>query len=60
MANYRVIFIKKASEEEKDEVLGTVYVDDSGSDRQLSLVGKAFRIAPPICLLADKTITERV
>lgn len=60
-ASYKVTFYKKASEEEsKDEFLGQVVVDDIGVSQNFTLVAKAFRLATSNCLLADKTITERV
>lgn len=58
MREYRVSFFKKG--EEKDEHLGSVIVDEVGISQNLTLVAKAFRQASPVCLLADKTITERI
>lgn len=63
MPNYRVTFYKKADQnkdDQKDEYLGTIVVDDFGLENGTSIVGKAFRQASPNCLMADKTITERV
>jgi hypothetical protein len=55
---YRVTFFKKG--DEKDECLGFIILDDSGTSRDFTLLAKAFRLAPSNYLYADKTITERV
>lgn len=49
-----------SDDDKKDEFLGFVILNDYGVDNTLSIVGKAFRQASPICLIADRTITERV
>lgn len=63
MVNYKVSFFKQASKDDdkkQDEYLGSVTVDDIGVSNTLTIVAKAFRQAPSICLMSDKTITERV
>ncbi len=69
MRNYRVRFFKLSREQNEkgktvvsgQELLGTVYVDDYNLDeRQMTLAAKAFRIAPPICQIADKIVVEQV
>lgn len=42
------------------EFLGSVTVDDSGTDRGMTLQAKAFRVASPVCQLADRTETIQV
>ncbi len=60
--NYRVTFIKKAdpSKDQKDENLGWVFVDDTGTSESFTLASKAFRHCPHNMLVADKLIFEQV
>lgn len=58
--NFRVSFIKKATEEGKDELLGIITLDDYGTSDSFTLLAKAFRQAPANYFMADKTITERI
>lgn len=58
MREYRVSFYKKG--DEKDEFLGFIILDDNGTSRNFTLLAKAFRLCQEVCLLADKTVTERV
>lgn len=69
MRNYRVRFFKLSREQDEkgkfvttgQELLGTVFVDDYNLDeRQMTLAAKAFRIAPPVCQIADKVVVEQV
>ena len=56
---FRVTFLR-ISEDGSTEFLGNVQVDDSGTSRHLTLLAKAFRVCAPVCLNANKTITEKL
>jgi hypothetical protein len=52
--NYLVKFYRKAERYgERDTHLGSIEMDDIGIGPELSLMAKAFRQAPPRCLLAN-------
>ena len=64
MQNYRIEFYKTNKDDEsgeaKEEFLGSVNVDDTGTDRDFTLLSKGFRQAQVYCLLADKTIIRKL
>ncbi len=52
--NYSVKFFRKAEKEgEKDTFLGSVDLDDVGTNNQFPIQAKAFRQASPGCLMAN-------
>lgn len=69
MRNYRVSFFRLEKEQDEkgkfvttgQDLLGSVVVDDYGLDeKEMTLTARAFRIAPAICLIADKVVVEQV
>lgn len=61
MRNYIVRFYRKAEKQnEKDTFLGLVETDDLGVNQELTLTGKAFRLAPPKCLMANLVKIQQV
>jgi hypothetical protein len=60
MNNYRVTFIKKASDNQPEQVLGHVVIDDTGTSQHLTLEAKAFRLATQTQLIADKLRVEKL
>lgn len=64
MQNYRIEFYRtnkdEESEDKKEEFLGSVVVEDTGTDRDFTLLSKGFRQAQVYCLLADKTIIRKI
>ena len=69
--DYRITFFKIGYEKEldakgklvrsgKDEMLGSVVVDDTCVSNETTLQAYAFRIAPEQCLLADKVSVRKV
>lgn len=65
MKTYWVSFFKVEYQEigkghrkiSKEEYIGGTEVDDNGVDNKtLTLAGKAFRVAPPRCLHANKVV----
>lgn len=61
ITNYLVSFFRKAEKRgEKDMFLGSVEIDDGGLGRDLSLTSKAFRQAPPRCLMANLVKIQQI
>lgn len=62
MKNYRVSFFKIPSKDSDDEeqLLGTIVIDDCGVNQSFTLTAKAFRVASPNVLIANKVIVEQV
>lgn len=63
MINYHVSFFRKADKEKdetEDQFLGSIVIDDHGVDNNLTLTAKAFRVASPNVLTANKVIVEEL
>lgn len=62
MVNYRVTFFRLPPKDSDDkvEMLGSVVVDDHGTDNTFTVTAKAFRVANPNVLAANKVLIERV
>jgi hypothetical protein len=62
--NFEVTFYRKvfdqSTKKRKDERLGSVEVDDTGTGRHLTVEAKAFRRASPNCQYADVVVTKRI
>lgn len=62
MNNFKVSFFKTPPKDsdDKEEFLGSIVVDDHGVGIDLTITAKAFRVASPGVLSANKVIVQKV